>query len=76
MIENGWAYYAFDTPEELENRRKEAESKKRNFQYDVTTRNSLCNSLTLSPEETSERLQGHYVVRFKYPENIEILVND
>lgn len=76
LIENGWAYYAFDTPEELENRRKEAESEKRNFQYDVTTRNSLCNSLTLSPEETSERLQGHYVVRFKYPENIEILVND
>lgn len=76
LIETGWAYYAFDTPEELDKRRKEAEAEKRNFQYDVNTRSSLCNSLTLSPEEVEERLKGHYVVRFKYPENVEIVVHD
>lgn len=76
LIETGWAYYAFDTPEELENKRKEAENEKRTFQYDVTTRNTLCNSLTLSPEEISDRLKGHYVVRFKYPEHTEVIVHD
>lgn len=76
LIENGWAYYAFDTPEELEVKRKEAESEKRTFQYDVNTRNSLCNSLTLTAEEVQERLKGHFVVRFKYPENLEITVHD
>jgi len=76
LIETGWAYYAFDTPEELDQRRKEAEAEKRNFQYDVNTRSSLCNSLTLSPDEVKERLKGHYVVRFKYPENLEIVVQD
>lgn len=76
LIETGWAYYAFDTPEELDQHRKEAEAEKRNFQYDVNTRSSLCNSLTLSPEEVKERLKGHYVVRFKYPENLEIVVQD
>lgn len=76
LIQKGWAYYAFDTPEELEHKRKEAESEKRNFQYDVTSRKSLCNSLTLSSQETKERLEGQYVVRFKYPENLEILVAD
>jgi glutamyl-tRNA synthetase len=76
LIENGWAYYAFDTPEELEVKRKEAESEKRTFQYDLNTRNSLCNSLTLTAEEVQERLKGHFVVRFKYPEDLEITVHD
>ncbi len=76
LIENGWAYYAFDTPEELEIKRKEAESEKSTFQYDLNTRNSLCNSLTLTAEEVQERLKGHFVVRFKYPENMEITVHD
>jgi glutamyl-tRNA synthetase len=76
LIENGWAYYAFDTPEELEVKRKEAESEKRTFQYDLNTRDSLCNSLTLTAEEVQERLKGHFVVRFKYPEDLEITVHD
>lgn len=76
LIANGWAYYAFDTPEDLEFKRKEAESEKKTFQYDVTTRNGLCNSLTLSNEEVKEKLKGHYVVRFKYPENTDIFIHD
>lgn len=76
LIEKGWAYYAFDTPEELETKRKEAESEKKNFQYDVTTRNGLSNSLTLSAAEVQEKLSGHYVIRFKYPENTDILIHD
>ena len=76
LIKKGWAYYAFDTPEELEMKRKEAEIEKKTFQYDVNTRKTMCNSLTLSPKETEKKLKGNYVVRFKYPENIEILIQD
>ena len=76
LIEKGWAYYAFDTPEALEAKRKETEAEKKTFQYDMNTRNTMCNSLTLSSEETLSKLQGNYVIRFKYPENTDILIQD
>ena len=78
LIENGWAYYAFDTPEALDAKRKEAEAQKKTFQYDANTRGSLCNSLTLSEEEVKQRIASGapYVVRFKYPADLDITVHD
>ena len=78
LIETGWAYYAFDKPEDLENIRKEYESQKKNFQYDCNTRSAMQNSLTLPAEEVKRRLDSGepYVVRFKFPADTEILVND
>ncbi len=78
LIENGFAYYAFDTAEELDVLRKEMELRKEVFSYDLHTRNGLKNSLTLSPEEVSKRLQSgdHFVIRFKMPENREIIEED
>jgi len=78
LIENRFAYYAFDSAEELDGLRKEFELRKEVFSYDLHTRNNLKNSLTLSPEEVSERLQsGHsYVIRFKMPENRDIVEED
>lgn len=78
LIDNGFAYYAFDTAEELDTLRKEAEAEKQVFSYDLHTRNSLKNSLTLSPEEVVGRLQSdeHYVIRFKMPENRDIVEED
>ena len=76
LIEKGWAYYAFDTQEDLEGKRKAAETEKKTFQYDMNTRKTMCNSLTLSPDETADKLKENYVVRFKYPENTEILIQD
>ncbi len=78
LIENGFAYYAFDTAEELDELRKKAEADKQVFSYDLHTRNSLKNSLTLSKEEVTERLQSgqHYVVRFKMPENRDVVEED
>ncbi len=78
LIENGWAYYAFDTPEALDAKRKEAETQKKTFQYDANTRGSLCNSLTLSEEEVKQRIASGapYVVRFKYPADLDITVHD
>ena len=57
------AYIAFDTPEELDQKRTEIE----NFQYDARTRGQMRNSLTLSKEEVDALIaSGHqYVVRFK-----------
>ncbi len=78
LIENGFAYYAFDTAEELDELRKQAEAKKEVFSYDLHTRLGLKNSLTLSSEEVSERLQSgqQYVIRFKMPENLDIVEED
>lgn len=78
LIAGGWAYYAFDTPESLDEIRKRYEAEKKSFQYDVTTRNDLRNSLTLSKEEVNQLLaENHpYVIRFKMPENEDIVVND
>jgi len=78
LISNGWAYYAFDTPEDLDAKRKEYEQEKKNFQYDASTRGTMCNSLTLTDSEQRQRISGGtpYVVRFKFPANTEIHVND
>ena len=74
LLESGKAYYAFDSAEELEKKRQET----KNFQYDAHTRLEMQNSLTLSPEEVSERVArgDQYVVRFKVEPGEEVHVND
>ncbi|MCQ2283645.1 MAG: glutamate--tRNA ligase [Bacteroidales bacterium] len=78
LVRDGWAYYAFDTAEELDAKRKEAEAEKKTFQYDANTRMGMVNSLTLPAEEVTRRLESgdHYVIRFKYPDNVDIHVHD
>jgi len=68
------AYVAFDTPEELDQKRNEIS----NFQYDASTRLQMNNSLTLSAEEIARRIADgeNYVVRFKIEPGEDILVND
>ena len=74
LLDAGKAYIAFDTPEELDAKRKETE----NFQYDATTREKMRNSLVLTKEETDSLLaEGkQYVVRFKIEPGREIHVKD
>lgn len=78
LIANGWAYYAFDTAEALEQKRKEYEAQKKTFQYDLHTREMMTNSLTLNAEEVNQRLANNepFVIRFKHTPDHEILVND
>ena len=78
LIRDGWAYYAFDRPEALDAKRKEYESQKKTFQYDCNTRADMENSLALPADEVQRRLDSGepYVVRFKFPENIDITVHD
>lgn len=74
LLDNGKAYLAFDTPEELEAKRKEIP----NFQYDASTRMSMRNSLTLTESEQKALVDGgsNYVVRFKIEPGQEVTVHD
>ena len=74
LLDTGKAYIAFDTPEELEAKRKEIE----NFQYDARTRGMMRNSLTLSPDEVESLIaSGHqYVVRFRIEPGEDVHVDD
>ena len=78
LINNGWAYYAFDTAEALDTARKEAEAKGETFIYNWATRDALQNSLSLSKEEVQQRLErgDEYVIRFKMPHNEQLKMND
>ncbi|MBF0950773.1 MAG: glutamate--tRNA ligase [Alloprevotella tannerae] len=74
LLEEGKAYYAFDTPEELDAKRGEIQ----NFQYDASTRMQMRNSLSLPADETARLLQEgvNYVVRFKIEPGEDVHVND
>ncbi len=61
LIESGHAYYAFDTPDELEAMRNSYKTDENpSPQYNQVLRNKMRNSLTLSKEETEELLQKKY----------------
>jgi glutamyl-tRNA synthetase len=69
LINSGWAYYAFDTPEALDTLRKEQEAEGKTFIYNHTIREKLDTSLVISAEEVAKRIANgeHYVTRFKTP---------
>ncbi len=78
LIANGYAYYAFDTPEELEKARSEAEALKETFTYNQTTRMRMRNSLTLSEDEVKRLLEetSGWTIRFKMPEDTIVEMDD
>jgi len=78
ILETEFAYLAFDTNDELDILRKEYEQKGLVFSYGVDTRKKLKNSITLSKNEVNELIDNGipYVVRFKIPENKNIVVKD
>jgi len=78
LIQKGDAYYAFDTPAELENLRLESEKNGITFIYNASARDKLNNSLALSEEVWKKKLSDGeaYVIRYRMPENSEIHVDD
>ena len=79
LVKNDKAYYAFDTPEELDAVREAAKKMGMpNWQYNTVTRSSLKNSLTLSADEVQKRLDNGdpYVVRMKMPRNYDVRFED
>ena len=78
LINNGWAYYAFDTPEKLDFHRKQHEEQGKTFIYNWHNREKLDSSLIISKEETDKRIASGeaYVIRFKTPVNETLELKD
>ncbi len=78
LVKSGWAYFAFDTAEEIEVLRKEAEAKNETFSYGIGTREKLNNSLSLSEAEVQQKIAAgeNYAIRFKMPENLDVTEED
>lgn len=78
LVANGNAYYAFDTPDNLQKLRDEAESQGEAFTYNYTIRGSMDNSLTLSEDEVRQRIEkgDQWVIRFKMPTDEEVVMHD
>src|SRR5690554_1732133 len=78
LVHKGFAYYAFDTAEELDEKRKEAEAAGKPFIYNHSTRDTLVNSLTIPQKELEARLYNNdpYVIRFKMPSDEKLTIKD
>jgi glutamyl-tRNA synthetase len=79
LIDDGNAYYAFDTAEELEAMRERLKTQgSSDQQYSSTTRLLMKNSLTLSESELKEKIESgeSYVIRLKVPANEEVKLVD
>lgn len=79
LVEQGYAYYAFDTPEELEKMREEFKTEENaSPQYDRNTRGRMRNSLTLRDEEVKKMLADGvpHVIRIKMPESETVSFTD
>lgn len=78
LLQAGHAYYAFDTPEELDAMRERLKAGSMPAQYDAVSRMSMNNSLTLPADEVQRRLENGtpYVVRIKLPRKEEVRFHD
>jgi glutamyl-tRNA synthetase len=79
LVESGNAYYAFDTPGELEELRKRLETEKApNTSYCAASRGNMKNSLTLSTQEVEEKIKAgeSFVIRFKMPDTLDVQMRD
>jgi len=80
LINDGKAYYAFDTAEQLDAHRKDHEANGKTFIYNWHNREKgrLVNSLVLSEEETQAKIDAgeDYVIRFKSPQDETLLFKD
>ena len=80
LIEKGWAYYAFDTAEDLDAHRKDHEEQGKTFIYNWHNREKgrLVNSLVLSKEEVDAKINAgdKYVIRFKTPQDETLILQD
>jgi len=78
LVASGNAYYAFDTPEELDALRLRYETEGKTFTYNYEIRNTLSTSIVLSAEEVKRRIDAGdgWVIRFKMPVNVEVEMFD
>lgn len=79
LVRDGKAYYAFDTPEELEKMRADFKTESNpSPQYNASVRGRMKNSLTIDAAETQRLIDAGtpYVVRIKMPDNEELSFTD
>lgn len=79
LVKDGYAYYAFDSKEELEKMREHLKTAENpSPQYDHSSRKKMKNSLTLTEAEIKDLLDKNtpYVIRIKMPENEVISFTD
>lgn len=80
LITSGWAYYAFDTAEDLNAQRKEHEADGKTFVYNWQNRErgTLVNSLVLSDDDVKNRIKAgeKFVIRFKTPQDETLILED
>lgn len=78
LVDNGYGYYAYDTPEELVEERAKAEAAGKKFKYDAQTRLQLKNSLSLTPQQCQdlEAAGAPKVVRVMIPESGNVTFTD
>jgi len=79
LIDDNKAYYAFDTPQELDALRERLKAEgKATQQYDAHSRGSMKNSLTCTEEDTKSWLSSGkpYAVRFKMPKGEDVSFDD
>jgi glutamyl-tRNA synthetase len=78
LVEKGAAYYAFDTPEELENHRTALEKKGETFIYNSVVRKKMKNSLSIPEAEWKAKVEEGfpYVIRYMMPDNEEFHFDD
>ena len=78
LIDEGNAYYAFDTPEELDAMRERLKASNVDAKYDAITRSTMKNSITLAEDEVKRLLDSgaHYVIRLKLPRKEEVKLFD
>ena len=79
LVRDGFAYYAFDTEEELNVMRERMKAS--GFpspQYNATNRGSMQNSLSLSEDQVNQRIKSGtpYVIRIKIPRNEDVKLKD
>ncbi|MGN1220299.1 MAG: glutamate--tRNA ligase [Candidatus Cryptobacteroides sp.] len=78
LVEKGFAYYAFDTAEELSAKRAAMEAEGKTFIYNHTSRMELRNSLSMPESEWRPLLESHtdWTIRFKMPEGRVVKMDD
>ena len=78
LVEAGWAYYAFDTADELNALRAQYEERGETFAYNASVRERLATSLALPADEVRARIErgDQWVVRFKMPADETVRMHD
>jgi len=79
LLNSGWAYKAYDSPEELDAKRNEAKNTgNHSWQYDSSSRSEMKNTMTLTQDEIKslEDKNIPYVVRFKVPKDESVKFKD